>query len=95
MSRFDYRAVWASSLMNEAVVVHEQGDGEKTKAYADGTSRVDVMTRCGAACRMRRYRDADGKTTSFHDFGAHIAVGHAKAIGAWFCRRCWPKGLDA
>ena len=85
---FSYQQVWAKQLDNRRVVVHLIG-GLRNSTDPDGHRRSTVRTACGSNLIMtwaNRHTD---------DYGVRLAEGHADAIGAKRCGRCFRPGGGA
>jgi hypothetical protein len=94
MSRanFDYRHVWAPTLMVATPIVH---DPRGLDRYLE--DRWEQRAACGMQVVFRgRYDPSDERPLrrrrllDWQEYGAHLYADHAAAIGARWCKRCFP-----
>lgn len=95
MSRagFDYRLVWSPDLTTATPIVH-RADKMRTREVvtAQGLRVVRYMTDCGHLLLAKERFGERGRLDRYVDRGVRLYAGHATAMGARFCRRCWPGG---
>ena len=66
--------------------IHRRTDG-----HGLGNEVTEYRTACGAQTVWRSVRKPSSHLVSSDDFGVHLFGTYAAAIGAHYCRRCWPE----
>lgn len=80
--------VWSPNLIDVRPIVHRYGPDRVIQREG----RAEHRTPCGMAVLYAVWPLEDRGTSHYEWRGTHLLTRHAEAMGARFCRRCWPDG---